>query len=157
MKYKNISEFRQSIILNGKRFLIEPNQVIESQRELKYIFLEKVSDDTPVTTPKASNRTLSFSEIKNTINEIKDNSVKVSDFDSLKNEITKINEYIHNFQEFMNKFEKYIIPDVYKKMEILKNAVMTLQEDVYNIKFDEKGNIIQNNEQTENSEFFREK
>lgn len=151
MKYKNTSELRQSIILNGKRFLLEPNQVIESPKELKYIFLEKVSDDTPVTPLKLSDKQLPFFEIKNTIDEIKDNITKISDFDSLKKEVIKLNENINKFQEIINNFEKSIIPDIYKKMEMLKNAVMALQEDVYNISFDENGNAIQqNNNKNEN-------
>lgn len=155
MKYKNTSELRQSIILNGKRYLLEPNQVIESSRELKYIFLERVSDDTPVTPPKPSSKPSPLSEIKNTIDEIKDNVAKVSDFDSLKKEVIKLNENINKFQEVVNNFEKNIIPDIYRKMEMLKNAVMTLQEDVYNITFDENGNVIQQND--EHSGFFRGK
>jgi chromosome segregation ATPase len=38
-----------SIILQGKKRLLRPGDVIESDRELREVFLERVADDTPVT------------------------------------------------------------------------------------------------------------
>ena len=41
-KYKNISDFRQSLVVKGKRVLLKPDDVVESDTELMAVFLEKV-------------------------------------------------------------------------------------------------------------------
>ena len=47
-KYKNISDFRQSLVVKGKRVLLKPDDVVESESELMAVFLEKVDTNTPV-------------------------------------------------------------------------------------------------------------
>ena len=54
-KYKNIKQFSKPISLAGKRYVLKPNEIISSDRELDlsiYDFLEKVDDKSPVSPVK---------------------------------------------------------------------------------------------------------
>ncbi|MCS7317450.1 MAG: hypothetical protein NZZ41_03895 [Candidatus Dojkabacteria bacterium] len=149
MKYKNISPFKQSIIFHGKRIILEPNQVIESDHEMKYIFLEKVDDNTPISQPKDFLQN-TFFDLKYKLDSIQENVVNNKEIKNKIEEIEKKLEFIFTkisqIEEILNKEVKY---GINRKMEMLKTAVMTLQEDFYNIKFDENGKIVENESASE--------
>jgi len=48
-KYRNVSDFRQSVTVAGVKKLLRPGDVFQSEREMRFAFLEPVSTDTPVT------------------------------------------------------------------------------------------------------------
>lgn len=48
-RYKCISEFRHTIVIQGKKYLVGPDDVIESPSQISYIFLTEVDPNTPVT------------------------------------------------------------------------------------------------------------
>lgn len=67
-KYRNVSDFRQALVINGNKKLMRPGDVIDVDKELRYVFLEQVSDDTPVTIGGAST---SYSRLKNELEQLK--------------------------------------------------------------------------------------
>ena len=52
-RYKCISEFRHTIVIQGKKYLVGPDDVIESPSSISYIFLAEVDPNTPVTVKNA--------------------------------------------------------------------------------------------------------
>jgi hypothetical protein len=52
-RYKCISEFRHTIVIQGKKYLVGPDDVIESPSSISYIFLAEVDASTPVTVKNA--------------------------------------------------------------------------------------------------------
>lgn len=48
-RYKSVSEFRHSVVIQGKKYLVGPDDVIESPNPLSYIFLQEVDKSVPVT------------------------------------------------------------------------------------------------------------
>jgi hypothetical protein len=139
MKYQNVSEYRQTLILGGKKILLLPNDIIESKKELKHVFLERVSDDSEVTNIN-NRRTVNVHTLKSEIEELRTKSQKeVNEVSIQGQQVENINQRITNlekaFEDFMNK--------VNKRMEMMKTAIMTVQEDMYDIKFDENGRVVQ--------------
>lgn len=142
MKYKNISGFRQSIFINGKRVILEPDQVIESNRELKYIFLDKVDDNTPAEKLEQLQSENKLIDLQQKLEEISKHKFSVSDIDAIKQHIKHLEDKIQHIYQKIQELEIEQKQHIFRKMEMLKSAIMTLQEDVYNIKFDENGKII---------------
>jgi hypothetical protein len=48
-RYKSISEFRHTVVIQGKKYLVGPEDVIESPSSISYIFLQEVDAKTPIT------------------------------------------------------------------------------------------------------------
>jgi len=103
-KYRNISDFRQSMVLDGKRVLLKPDDVIESSTEIKSAFLELVESDTPITA---------------TLFELKKNPSN-DDVQELKNMLKVLDE----------KYEK-VISSIGRKLEMLKGAIKTVENEVF--------------------------
>lgn len=142
MKLKNTSEFRQSLMVGGKRIMLVPGDVIESDRELKYVFLEKVDDKTP-TTVKAGTAVASLFQLQHKLDKIQTEAQesKVSS-----NEVTALQQQITTLKEQLNDANgaiEELRAASEKRMGMLKSAVMTLQEDVYGIQFDENGRPVE--------------
>lgn len=141
MKYKNTSEFRQSLLIGGKRIMLVPGDVIESDRELKYIFLEKVPDNTPVTAKGGT--VASLFQLQHKLEKIQTESqeqkVSSSEVQALQQQITALKEQLNDALETVNALRE----SSDKRMGMLKSAVMTLQEDVYGIQFDEAGRPVE--------------
>ncbi len=141
MKFKNTSEYRQSLTIGGKRIMLVPGDVIESDRELKYVFLERVDDKTPVTA-KGTGVTSLFQlqhKLDNIQKETQESKVSSSEVQALQQQITALGEKINDaLEEFRNTSEQ-----ANRRMGMLKSAVMTLQEDVYGVQFDEAGRPVE--------------
>jgi len=141
MKYKNNSDFRQSLMVGGKRIMLVPGDVIESDRELKYVFLERVDDKTPVTAKGGAVSSLfqlqhKLEKIQTEARELK---VSSSEVQALQDQITTLKEQLNDALEAINAIKE----QSEKRMGMLKSAVMTLQEDVYGIQFDEAGRPVE--------------
>jgi uncharacterized protein YdcH (DUF465 family) len=136
-KYKNNSDFRQSLMVGGKRIMLVPGDVIESDRELKYIFLERVADNTPVTAKGASIASLFQLQhkLENIQKENEEQKVSSAEVTTLQQQITTLKEQLSDALEMIETVKN----QTEKRMGMLKSAVMTLQEDVYGIQFDEAG------------------
>jgi chemotaxis protein histidine kinase CheA len=164
MKLKNISDYRQSIVLGGRRTLLLPDDVFESDRELKYVFLEVVPDDTPVTVGRSGKRNSNLESIQEKLQELESQKSQAAtagaqEIEAIAHAIEEVRQEIEqtaeqatkpvleqvlgiadqldNFAERMERFEKQTV----KRLEMMKGAIMTLQEDVYGIEFDEGGRI----------------
>jgi chromosome segregation ATPase len=136
-RYKNGSDFRQSLMVGGKRIMLVPGDVIESDRELKYVFLERVDDKTPVTAKTAT--VSSLFQLQHKLEKIQTESqeqkVSSDEVQSLQQQITTLKEQLNDALEALSALRD----NTDKRMGMLKSAVMTLQEDVYGIQFDESG------------------
>ena len=157
-KLQNTSDFRQAVVVEGNRILMLPDDVIEANRLISYVWLEQVADDTPVTVT-ASRR---ISTLKSRMEELQnanadavissrdelddlEESIKNSANDVLEcalapitNELDKtqndIASLLANYQEFKNTMTR--------RLEIMKGAMMTLQQDFYEIEFDDDGRLV---------------
>lgn len=137
MRYKNGSELRQSLMIGGKRIILVSGDVIESDRELKYDFLERVDDNTPITA-KGGAVTSLFQlqrKLEKIQTETQEQKVSSDEVQALQQQITTLKEQLTDALENMNTIKE----NVDRRMSMLKSAVMTLQEDVYGIQFDESG------------------
>ncbi len=141
MKFKNTSDFRQSLMIGGKRIMLVPGDVIESDRELKYIFLERVDDKTPVTAKGGA--VASLFQLQHKIEKIQtdaqEQKVSSSEVHALQQQITTLKEQLN---DALSSIEEIRLASD-KRMGMLKSAVMTLQEDVYGIQFDESGRPVE--------------
>ena len=109
-KFRNISDFRQSVVINGVKKLMRPGDVIESSTDLRYIFLERVSDDTPVTVGSAIT---SYTKLRNELEQLK------NDKDSLATVKTEqVEENLGAIQAAMSDLRK----DVSEQIEDLRSS-----------------------------------
>jgi DNA repair ATPase RecN len=132
-------------VIQGKKYMISPGEVVESPSPLTYIFLQQVDEKIPVTlsTPYQSKQVVAVSEVSNTVSNVNNevSSVKSkleqfidkyeSDMEDLREQVNKhfadievkegdrVKEYIQ-FQEMVN-----------RRLGILKDAVRTIEEEVY--------------------------
>lgn len=162
---KNTSDFRQSITLNGKRVLLHPDDVIESERELKYIFLERVPDDTPITI-KAAGRVTSIASLQEKLKEIEADKMNATvagkeELDAVSASLSEVKSEIErkaqekaselttplaeqidsvetNLASVLERFEAHEAL-VMRRLDMIKSAIMTMQEDLYNVEFDADG------------------
>lgn len=140
-RFKNTSDFRQSLMIGGKRIMLVPGDVIESDRELKYVFLERVDDKTPVTAKGGA--VASLFQLQHKIEKIQtdaqEQKVSSGEVQALQQQITTLKEQLNDALETINTVKE----QSEKRMGMLKSAVMTLQEDVYGIQFDENGRPVE--------------
>lgn len=157
--YRSTSDFSHSLVLSGRKYLIRPGEVIKSDTKLSYIFLEEVSDSVQATVKEAyqGNRaklqqTVSVLEqqkeeiksasqatiesLKQEIEQLKDKIDKdISDLtDQINKQLndieTKENENRKKDEEFKNTTNK--------RLNILKDAIRTMEEEVYGVDSDPK-------------------
>lgn len=165
MKYRNSSEFRQAIVVGGKRVLMLPGDVVESSKELTVVWLEQVSDDTKVTvTPsrrvssiktqveqiKTANKDAVVAgkeELENLTKSIKESAEEAisESVGPLASELDKTQKDLAAITEEYEKFKETVM----RRMDIMKSAMMTLQQDFYEIEFDEEGRVVQDDTKSE--------
>lgn len=114
-KYKNIKQFSKPISLAGKRYVLKPNEIISSDRDLDlsiYDFLEKVDDKSPVSPVKEI--------IKQTISVPSANTVKAlqSNLEDVKKDITTLQSTPKDITDLNAK-----IDTILKRLDIMKEAV----------------------------------
>jgi uncharacterized coiled-coil DUF342 family protein len=154
-KYKNVSDFRQSLVVKGKKVLLKPEDVVESDTELKYVFLEPVDISTPTTITGAASVTKKVDALQQTIADLQKSNVsdvqlkevfdtleelndavseirnKLNDFGGviniLKNNIDSISEKQNTITKNSEEDKKVYL----KRLEMLKSAVMTLEQEVF--------------------------
>ena len=157
VKMRNTSDFRQAVTIGGTRVLMLPNDVIESSKALSYVWLEEVDDDAPVTVT-ASRR---VSSLKNTVDALRTANADAvvtskEELDELKKSIEEsslpLAEELDNTQrdliglkEELESFKN----TVHRRLEIMKSAMMTMQQDFYEIEFDEEGRVSQDDTKSE--------
>lgn len=113
-KYKNTKEFVQPIMVNGKRQIVRPGQVVELPADFNVefaSFLEKVSDDVPITKPGNQKVIENIENIKKSL----DDNTKHN----------TIEQRLKSIEETQEK--------ILKRLDILKNAVGTMDQALRNI------------------------
>jgi len=150
MKFASVSDFRHTIIIQGKKYLINPGDVIESPTQLNYIFLQQVSDDTPITNklPYQGNKlqqqvsnlqqekdhvvTTSSAGIEQLKQQLESLSAK---FDKDMDDLTKqINERFEENEkaDLSNKqSDSKFKEDTNRRLGILKDAVRSMEEEIF--------------------------
>lgn len=147
-RYKSISEFRHTVIIQGKKYLIGPDDVIDSPSSLSYIFLQEVDSKTPITvnTPFAGGH----QRIQNLKTQV-DSKVQEAN--------TSVDSLHRAFETFVAKYEKDMDDltkqindrfeeneksdlankqadtkfkeDTNRRLGILKDAVRTMEDEVF--------------------------
>jgi seryl-tRNA synthetase len=160
VKMKNISDFRQSITVSGSRVMLMPNDVIELPKAVPYVWLEEVPKDTPVTITSAR-RVISVSDLQERLTEIQESQMVTSseEIEKLKQSIESstenlkpLAEEIHQtHDELSNLVEEFSTFKniVHRRLEIMKGAIMTLQQDFYEIEFDANGKVVNDSTKSE--------
>jgi prophage DNA circulation protein len=156
-KYKNVSDFRQSMVVEGKRLLLKPDDVIESAVELKYVFLELVDSATPVSSTNATSvvkkvdvlqqrldglekdkeelAVAQSKEIYDTVEEVdkglKELQTKMADLTGivklLKGNIEAVSNTVQGLANASTEDKKIFV----RRLEMLKSAVMTIEGEVF--------------------------
>jgi hypothetical protein len=156
-KYKNVSDFRQSMVVEGKRLLLKPDDVIESAVELKYVFLELVDSATPVSSTNATSvvkkvdvlqqrleglekdkeelAAAQSKEIYDTVEEVdkglKELQTKMADLTGivklLKGNIEAVSNTVQGLANASTEDKKIFV----RRLEMLKSAVMTIEGEVF--------------------------
>ena len=156
-KYKNVSDFRQSMVIEGKRLLLKPDDVIESAVELKYVFLELVDSATPVSSTNATSvvkkvdvlqqridglekdkeelASAQSKEIYDTVEEVDKNlkelQTKMADLTGivklLKGNIEAVSNTVQGLTNTTAEDKKIFV----RRLEMLKSAVMTIEGEVF--------------------------
>lgn len=142
-KYKNTSGMRQCLVIGGVKTQLADSDVIESDRELKMAFLEKVADDTPVTV-KAGKRFSSILNLQQKVTSLETQRQQIveassSEIQKLAEENTRLKEEVSDLTERQDKLES----ETKRKLEMMKTAIMMLQEDFYSVEYDENGRAIE--------------
>lgn len=128
MRYKNISDFHQSIILNGSKRLLRPDDVFETDRELNFIFLERVDDSTPVTLGEKSSSTIDKvkTDLEKEIEELKKEkeSTSIATSDEIKELISKLTVSL----EENNKHTEEVSQTIDEEIRELRENLVSLKE-----------------------------
>jgi len=168
-KYQNISDFRQSMVLAGNRVLLRPGDVVQSDRELREIFLERVEEDTVVTftegryvreVDKLAAKVSELEKEKESLSvartaDVEENvgalQAAINDLRSdFKEDLEGIRETVRALKEF-HQSQKEAIQTIReeqnkeqkvvdRRLGILKRAMMTMEEELYGPLEDSEGN-----------------
>ncbi len=134
---------KQCLVIGGVKTQLADNDVIESDRELKMAFLEKVADDTPVTV-KAGKRFSSILNLQQKVTSLETQRQQIVEASSgeiqkLTDENTRLKEEVSDLTARQDKLEA----ETKRKLEMMKTAIMMLQEDFYAVEYDENGRQIE--------------
>jgi hypothetical protein len=149
-RYKCISEFRHTIVIQGKKYLVGPDDVIESPSPISYIFLNEVDPSTPVTVKNAFAGGRLQQQVSN-LQQEKDHVVNVSSagieqlkqqietlsakFDKEMDDLTKqINERFEENEkaDLANKqADTKFKEDTNRRLGILKDAVRSMEGEIF--------------------------
>lgn len=144
-KYKNISDFRHAVVLNGNKKLLRPGDVFESDKEFRYAFLEQVSDDTPVTVG-LSNLMSNYTRLENEIESIKNEKEQLTSSTSqeLQDSIFAIKASVNDLRNNLNNRIVKLEDDAARNNETLTENLVALRELFTNF----KSNSSRKDEQT---------
>lgn len=151
MKYKNTSGFRQVLMMDGKKCVVFPDDVVEVSRELINAAFEQVEDDAEVTykartikKPSSSEEKVNFSDFENKIDEVKKQAeviAKTKLSEAAKNTDVKLSELQASQANELSTIRSELTElksVVFRRLEILKSAVKTLEYEVGQLYSDEE-------------------
>lgn len=143
MKFQNNSGMRQSIVIAGQRTQLLDGDVVESDRDLKFAFLEKV-DEATSTTVQPGKRFSSVLNLQQKVSSLESQREHLSQTSSgeiqkLTEDNTRLKEEIASLSERQESLEG----DTARKLEMMKSAIMMIQEDFYNVAFDDQGKAVE--------------
>lgn len=123
-KYKNISDLRQSINLKGKRVILKPGDIIESDIEIKSVFLEEVDKNAKVTSNMSVSVVKKVNEFQSNVDSINETKLAVGE---LQRQVKDLQEILETLKSDAKSNQEIII----KRLEMLKSAIMTLETEIF--------------------------
>lgn len=153
MKYQNTSGFRQTVIMEGKKVVVFPDDVIELDKELFNVGFEKVEDSKEVTFKERTLKKHSSEKnsevlaiLENKISEVKKGSEikSTSDINDMRKEFNDLKKEFHDFSELAK-----------KRLDILKTAVQTIEYEVGQLYEDDSEDEKDSKKENKDNKIFR--
>jgi hypothetical protein len=132
IKYKNVSGFRQVLIIGGKKVIVNDGDVFEKDSEFEEDGFVRVSDLEKVTVEGTYSRKSNFTPITTTLDLLNDKvkevekSVKNTDMEPILNSLKLNEDMIANLEKDFKKFESTCT----KRLEILKKAINFIEKEM---------------------------
>ena len=123
-KYKSISDLRQSLVLKGTRVILKPGDVIESENQIKSVFLEEVPKDTQVTVNKTVAVNKKVTDLQDSVDSLTESKMAVEELQRHVNELQSI---LKSLKSNVDDNQAIIL----KRLEMLKSAIMTLEGEIF--------------------------
>lgn len=152
MKFASISDFRHTIIIQGKKYLVGPGDVIESPTSLSYIFLQEVDEKTPTTVKNAfqggrvHQQVSSLQKVNENIASTANSSIEQlkqkldtfiekheKDLDDLTKQINEQFSSLETADLENKKADTKFKEDTNRRLGILKDAMRTMEDEVYGV------------------------
>jgi ElaB/YqjD/DUF883 family membrane-anchored ribosome-binding protein len=152
LKFASISDFRHTIIIQGKKYLVGPGDVIESPTSLSYIFLQEVDEKTPTTVKNAfqggrvHQQVSSLQKVNENIASTANSSIEQlkqkldtfiekheKDLDDLTKQINEQFSSLETADLENKKADTKFKEDTNRRLGILKDAMRTMEDEVYGV------------------------
>lgn len=149
-RYKCISEFRHTVVIQGKKYLVGPDDVIDSPNSISYIFLQEVDPSTPITVKNTfqggrlqqqvstlqkekedivSTSSSGLDQIKQQLESLSAKFEK--DMDDLTNQINQRFEENEKADLANKQADAKFKEDTNRRLNILKDVVRTMEEEIF--------------------------
>ena len=149
-RYRCISEFRHTVVIQGQKYLVGPDDVIESPNKISYIFLQEVDPATPITVKNAFMGSRLQQQVS-TLQKEKEQIVSTSStgLDQIKQQLESFiakydNDMSDLTKQINDRFEENEKADLANKqtdakfkenterrLSILKDAVRSMEEEIF--------------------------
>jgi uncharacterized protein YlxW (UPF0749 family) len=123
-KYKSISDLRQSLVLKGTRVILKPGDVIESETQIKSVFLEEVPKDTQVTVNKTVAVNKKVTDLQDSVDSLTESKMAVEE---LQRHVIELQSILKSLKSNVDDNQAIIL----KRLEMLKSAIMTLEGEIF--------------------------
>ena len=123
-KYKSISDLRQSLVIKGNRVILKPGDVIESDTQIKSVFLEEVPKDTQVTVNKSVAVNKKVTDLQDSVDSLTESKMAVEE---LQRHVTELQSILKSLKSNVDDNQGIIL----KRLEMLKSAIMTLETEIF--------------------------
>ena len=123
-KYKSISDLRQSLVIKGNRVILKPGDVIESDTQIKSVFLEEVPKDTQVTVNKSVAVNKKVTDLQDSVDSLTESKMAVEE---LQRQVTELQSILKSLKSNVDDNQGIIL----KRLEMLKSAIMTLETEIF--------------------------
>jgi hypothetical protein len=135
MKYQNNSGLKQIALINGKKEIVPNGAVFETDRPIMHPGFDKVDESTPVTFKKLVPKLVkndSLDSLQKQIDDLTSINNKVEELSQKTNDIDRSNDISELSRQIgvLTTETKENFAILFKRVEILKNAVQTIELEV---------------------------
>jgi DNA anti-recombination protein RmuC len=149
MKYRNTSGLKQIAIINGKKEIVPNGVVIEVEKEFIHPAFERVDEDTQATFKKLVPKFVkndTINSLQKQLSDIQQSSegLASSVSESISKQLEELSQRLSQVEtrneiETLTKMCEEKFTMVFKRLEILKNAVQTIELEVDQALYGEEG------------------